>query len=107
MIELSLAALNCSYSGYGLNTFFFEKTNEYIFSCVDDNSHFYMKRINSFSQEIEDDNIFHGKQFTECKNYSLFSIVYISQYNKNSTMINANCSGKDSKVFFWVIPLSL
>jgi hypothetical protein len=59
-----------------------------------------MKRINSFFEVIEDGNIFHGKQFTDCKNYSSFSIVYISQYNKYSTMINANCSGKDSIYFF-------
>jgi hypothetical protein len=45
MKELLLASHNCSLSGYGLNTYFFEKTNEYIFSCVNDNSHFYMKRI--------------------------------------------------------------
>ena len=32
--------------GYGLNTYFFEKSNEYIFSCVDGNNHFLMKRIN-------------------------------------------------------------
>ena len=64
-----------------MNTFFFEKNNEYIFSCVDKDSKLFMKRMNSFFEVIEDDIFFNGKQFTDCEDYSSFSIVYISQYS--------------------------
>ena len=100
MKELLLASQNCSLSGYGLNTYFFEKPNEYIFSCVDDNSHFFMKRINSFFNVIEDNNIFNNKKFTDCEDYSSFSIVYISQYNRYFSMINAKCNGNKNIYFF-------
>ena len=100
MTELSRASNNCSLSGYGLNTYFFEKNNEYIFSCVDKDSKLFMKRMNSFFEVIEDDIFFNGKQFTDCEDYSSFSIVYISQYNQYFTMINANCNGKNNIYFF-------
>ena len=31
----------CSTNAYGLNSYFFAKSNEFIFSCVDDLNHFY------------------------------------------------------------------
>ena len=83
-----------------MNTFFFEKNNEYIFSCVDKDSKLFMKRMNSFFEVIEDDIFFNGKQFTDCEDYSSFSIVYISQYNQYFSMINANCNGKNNIYFF-------
>jgi hypothetical protein len=66
MVELSQASNKCNVTGYALNTFFFEKNNEYIFSCINNNSYFFMKRINSFFQVIQDDTYFNGKQFTDC-----------------------------------------
>ena len=96
IMDLSLSSNYCTNKGYGLNTYFFEKANEYIFSCVDDNNHFFMKRINLDFKTIEDDNIFDGKQFINCEEYSSFSIVYISQYNQYSVMINAKCNSKDN-----------
>ena len=94
--ELSLSSSYCSLDGYGLNTYFFEKANEYIFSCVDDNNHFFMKRINLDFEAIEDSDIYNGKQFINCENYSSFSIVYISQYKQYSVMINAKCNENDN-----------
>jgi len=100
MKELLLTSNNCKLSGYGLNTFFFKKNTEYIYSCIDTNGLFFMKRINSFFEVIEDDNIFNGKQFKDCEGYTSFSISYISQYNKYFTMINAKCNGNDNIYFF-------
>ena len=94
--ELSLSSSYCSLDGYGLNTYFFEKANEYIFSCVDGNNHFLMKRINLNFETIEDSDIYNGKQFINCENYSSFSIVYISQYKQYSVMINAKCNENDN-----------
>ena len=94
--ELSLSSSYCICDGYGLNTYFFEKSNEYIFSCVDGNNHFLMKRINLDFEIIADNDIYNGKQFINCEQYSSFSIVYISQYKQYSVMINAKCNEKDN-----------
>lgn len=61
-----------------------------------------MKRINSFFNVIEDNNIFNNKKFTDCEDYSSFSIVYISQYNRYFSMINAKCNG-NKNIYFYVI----
>ena len=78
----------CSFYVYGLNSYFFPKSNEFIFSCVDDLSHFYMMRLYSNFSIIED-NTFNGIQFNGITNFNTFSIIYISQYKAYSVIFSS------------------
>ena len=82
----------CSFSLYGLKVYYFDKANEYVFSCVDGDNNFFMKRLDENFNVIEDNDIYVGKQFLNCEQYTLFSITYISKYNEYSIFINANCN---------------
>ena len=82
----------CSFSLYGLNVYYFDKANEYVFSCVDGDKNFFMKRVDENFNIIEDNDIYAGKQFLNCEQYTSFSITYISKYKKYSIIINANCN---------------
>ena len=98
--KTNIETSDCTSTGYGLNVYFFEKANEFIFSCLDSQNKFLMKRIDLDFNLIDDDNIFNGKQFLNCKEYSEFSIVYISQYNQYSLLIDTNCDGNSYVKFF-------
>ena len=84
----------CSFSLYGLNAYYFDEANEYVFSCVDDDNHFFMKRLDEDFNVIEDNDIYNGRQFLNCQQYTSFSITYISKYKEYSIMINAFCNNK-------------
>ena len=88
LYDISISSNFCSFNAYGLNSYFFPKSNEFIFSCVDDFSHFSMKRIDSNFNIIEDNN-FNGITFSGYSFYNTFSIIYISQYNVYSAIINS------------------
>ena len=83
---------DCYYSLNGLNTYYFEKAKEFVFSCIDGDKHFFMKRLDENFNVIEDNDIYIGKQFLNCEKYSSFSITYISKYKEYSVVINANCN---------------
>ena len=102
LYEVFINSNFCSSFQYGLNVYFFPKSNEYIFSCVDDLIHFYMMRIDSNFNIIED-NTFNGIQFDGVSNYNTFSIIYISQYNVYSAIMS---SKKDSQQNMRIFMLS-
>ena len=83
----------CSSEAYGLNTYYFEQTNEFIFSCVNGENKFFMKRIDSNFNIIDDDNLFNGKQLDYCTDYRTFSVVYISEYDIYSNLAYFKCNG--------------
>ena len=85
----------CSSSNYGINVYYFQKTNEYIFSCVNNENKFFMKRIDSDFNIIEDNDIFNPKEFSGCTDFSTFSIIYISDIQVYSIMLNTICSNNE------------
>jgi len=92
----------CNTNVFGFNIFFFQQSNEFIFSCVDSSKErFSMKRIDINFNLIEDeDTNFYKKRFEDCDNYDYFSIIYISNYNLYSGIFNSDCtSGKYIRIF--------
>ena len=85
----------CSSSNYGINAYYFQKTNEYIFSCVNNENKFFMKRIDSDFNILEDNDIFNPKEFSGCTDFSTFSIIYISDIQVYSIMLNTMCSNNE------------
>ena len=98
--ETNIETSYCTSTGYGLNVYFFEKANEFIFSCVDGQNHFFMKRIDLNFNLIDDNNIFNGKQFLNCEEYSKFSITYISQNNQYFLLVDTKCDRNSYIKFF-------
>jgi hypothetical protein len=91
---------NCSFSQNGINSYYFDEAKEYVFSCVDGNKNFFMKRFDENFNIIEDNDIYNGKQFMNCEQYTSFSIIYISQYKEYSIIINTNCDNDSGiKIF--------
>ena len=92
----------CNTNIYGFNIFFFQQSNEYIFSCVDSSQEkFSMRRLDiNFNLINDDDNNFLKRSFSDCDNYDFFSIIYISNYNVYSGIFNSNCrSGNYVRIF--------
>jgi len=92
----------CNTNVFGFNIFFFQQSNEFIFSCVDSSKErFSMKRIDINFNLIEDDDTnLYKKSFENCDNYDFFSIIYNSKYNLYSGLFNSDCtSGKYIRIF--------
>ena len=83
----------CDTNLFGFNDYYFEQSNEYIISCIDNTkSKFNMHRINcDFALINDEDNTFEEKSFDNCYTLYFFSIIYISQYNQYSVILQANC----------------
>ena len=64
----------CSSEGYGINANYFEETNEYIFYCVIGNNKFFMKRIDSEFNIINDGDLFNGKEYSGCTDFIYIQI---------------------------------
>ena len=102
--KLSKIFINVNYCNtniYGFNIFFFQQTNEYIFSCFDSSKeNFSMRRLDINCNVIDDDNNILKRRFSDCDQYDFFSIIYISNYNVYSGIFNSNCmSGIYIKIF--------
>ena len=93
--NITIESNYCNPLSYGLNTYFFEKSNEYILSCVDDSNNFLMKRLDSGFNIINDE-LFNEEQFLNCSNLTSFSIVYISEYKVYSIIIHSLCSSNEN-----------
>ena len=93
--DIILTNTYCNPKSFGFNTYYFEKANEYIISCIDNSKFgFTMKRINyDFSLINDEDNTFEDKSFTNCYTLDFFSVIYISKYQQYSAMFNSNCNG--------------
>ena len=84
----------CNSEPYGINAYYFEEPNEYVFSCVNGKNKFFMKRINSDFNMIDYD-LFDGKEYSDCSDYTTFSIVYLSDYDVYANIMNANCDNNE------------
>ena len=91
--SISFVETQCSFQYFGVNIYFFEKSNEYIFSCLnnDQKDFFFKKFDNNFN--LIDDISFYGKTFENCYTLYFFSIIYISKHQQYSTIIQSNCNG--------------
>ena len=92
----------CSSEPYGINVYYFRENNEYIFSCVNGDNKFFMKRIDSDFNIIDDD-LFNGKEYSDCSDFTTFSIVYLEELNIYSNIMNANCEGEKHIRFFMLL----
>ena len=83
----------CDTNLFGFNNYYFEQSNEYIISCIDNTKlKFTMHRINSdFTLINDEDNNFEEKVFDNCYTLYFFSVIFISQYNQYSAIFQANC----------------
>ena len=83
----------CDTNLFGFNDYYFEQSNEYIISCIDNSKYrFTMQRIDcNFTLISDADNTFEEKAFDNCYSLSFFSIIYISQYKQYSAIFHANC----------------
>ena len=54
-----------------------------------------MKRIDSDFNILEDNDIFNPKEFSGCTDFSTFSIIYISDIQVYSIMLNTMCSNNE------------
>jgi hypothetical protein len=86
-----------------MNVYYFRENNEYIFSCVNGNNKFFMKRIDSDFNIIEEDDLFNGKEYSDCNDFTTFSIIYLEELNIYSNIMNANCEGEQHIRFFMLL----
>ena len=77
--NLNLESQYCYNSLFGLKSYFFEETKEFVFSCIDGNNHFFMKRLDENFNIVNDEDMYKEKQFTHCDNYSEFSLVFANK----------------------------
>ena len=72
-----------------INSYFFEKSNEFIFSYIDKDSNFFLNKISENFDNF--DLVYNSSKFSGCKNLSTFSIVYIPNSKAYFLMINSKC----------------
>jgi hypothetical protein len=67
----------CNTNIYGFNIFFFQQSNEFIFSCVDSSKEqFSLRRLDlNFILIEDDDNYFLKRNFSHCDDLDFFSII--------------------------------
>lgn len=93
--NITIESNYCIPLSYGLNTYYFEKSNEYILSCVDDSNNFMMKRIDSEFNIISEE-LFNEEHFLNCNNLTSFSIVYLSKCEVYSNIIHSICNNNEN-----------
>ena len=99
--ETSLNFTYCNIKFFGFNINYFEKSNEYIFSCINNNlNKFYIIRIDENFKLISDNYIMNKNSFSNCHSYDFLSIIYISKYKHYSIMLNSVCDeGTHTRIF--------
>jgi len=90
----SLISGNCGAKIFHFNVNYFDKSNEYVFSCLNpDLNSFIINRIDTDFNIINDDNVISKTSFSNCYTYNYFSIIYISKYKQYSALFDCNCQG--------------
>ena len=94
--EVFFTANYCNTKAFGFNIYYFNEVDEYIISCINnEKSKISMIRIDSnFNLIDNNDNTFTEKSFSNCYTLDFFSIIFISQYQQFSPMIQSNCGGQ-------------
>ena len=94
--DLSLYTNVCNIQYFGFNIYYFDKTSEYILTCIGPNKDaFIFVRLNSdYSiNGNNDDKSFNQNTFQYCTYYDLSSIIYVSKYKKYTAILNSECGG--------------
>ena len=78
---------------YGINLYYFEKNEEFIFSCIGNQNYFKMISITKDFNYIEDKNKFQYYKFEDCSTPQVFSILYINPFKIYSIIISIQCTG--------------
>ena len=86
---------------YGINSYFFKKPNEFIFSCIDGASNFFLTIISENFDNNEE--IYKLKKFSGCENLSLFSIAFVSNNKSYYLMANAKCNSEQEFINIFML----
>ena len=90
--DVFLNETKCNTQYFGFNIFYFKETKEFIFSCNNnDKSTLYFKRVDKTFNVINDECIYE-KKFTNCYEYSYFSVIYYSKIGQYSGIIQLKCN---------------
>ena len=74
--EIFINVNYCNTNIYGFNIFFFQQSNEYIFSCVDSSKEYFsLKRLDINFNLIDDDNNFLKRSFSDCYELDFFQLL--------------------------------
>ena len=65
--------LECNINAYGINSYFFKETKEFVFSCINNDNTLSMFVVNETIQ-LNVEKSFGDKSFPDCNNYKSFSI---------------------------------
>ena len=83
----------CTDNIYSINLYYFEKKEEFIFSCIGNQNYFKMVPITKDFNYIEENNKFNYYEFEDCSTPLSFSILYINPFKLYSIMIDIQCTG--------------
>ena len=100
----SLYMKNCGTKSFHFNTYYFNKSNEYVLSCLGPSLNvFNINRIDTDFNIINDDNVISKNGFSNCYIYNYLSIIYISKYKQYAAIIESNCNeGNFIRIFSFV-----
>lgn len=82
----------CDDKIYAINLYYFEKSEEFIFSCIGNQNYFKMASITKEFNYIEENDKFNYYTFEGCATPSLFSILFINPFQIYSIIINIQCT---------------
>lgn len=94
----------CSCNLFGLHAYYFEKINEFVFSCIDGDELFFMKRLDVNFNIIDDNDIYNGIKILNCTSFSTFSVLYDEQSNSYLLYIQMQC---DTDTYSYIKVLNL
>ena len=91
--DVFITESSCNSNYFGINLFYFKETQEFIFSCIDnEKKSFYIKRVDNTFTNIDDECIYH-KSFTNCYSYNYYSIIYYSKRQQYLAIVQSTCNG--------------
>lgn len=94
--------MQCSISYKSMHTYYFQNSNEYIFSCITDDGHYKMKRIdhnfNIIDWYIDDTN---GLVFKNCYGLGIYSVSYLKNYKIYILLIQSMCGYGENGIRFF------
>ena len=94
--------IQCSNSYKSMHTYYFQNSNEYIFSCITDEGNYKMKRIdynfNIFDWYIDDTK---GVIFKNCYYFGSYSVSYLKNYKIYIILIQTMCGSGEYGIRFF------
>ena len=91
--------ITCSFNEFALNTYYFPKNKEFIFSCINFSSNLVIKKINN-NFELINEAYPEINSLKGCYNLYSYSIIYLLNNNQYITIIEAKCSNEKYIRFF-------